>query len=81
MSLFTRKGVVGIILILAWLGCSGESERSPGSEGQDSDLMRGFNAAPVFEMQDEIVMDKIGYPLKSVNNNVCDPDPDYELKR
>jgi hypothetical protein len=30
---------------------------------------------------DRIVMAKIGYPLKSVNNEACDPDPDYELKR
>jgi len=55
LSLFTRQGVVGIILILAWLGCSGESERSPGGEGQGSDLMRGFAGDAVFEMQDEIL--------------------------
>ena len=30
---------------------------------------------------DRIVMDNIGYPLKSVNNDVCDPEPDYEIKR
>jgi hypothetical protein len=30
---------------------------------------------------DQIVMDEIGYPLKRVNNDVCDPDPDYEMKR
>ncbi len=30
---------------------------------------------------DQIVMAEVGYPLKSVNNDVCDPDPDYELKR
>ena len=35
--------------MLAWLGCSGEGEE------QDADMMRGFNAAPVFEMRDEIL--------------------------
>jgi hypothetical protein len=30
---------------------------------------------------DRIVMDKIGYPLARVNNDACDPDPDYERKR
>ncbi|MBW2286287.1 MAG: hypothetical protein JRG80_16760 [Deltaproteobacteria bacterium] len=33
------------------------------------------------EKIDSIVMDKVGYPLKSVNNDVCDPSPDYERKR
>jgi hypothetical protein len=27
---------------------------------------------------DQIVMDNIGYPLKTVDNDICDPDPDYE---
>ncbi|MHC4521238.1 MAG: hypothetical protein ACYTAS_21800 [Planctomycetota bacterium] len=41
-------------------------------------------ANPSKELSDEIdriVLDTIGYPLKRVNNDVCDPDPDYEMKR
>jgi hypothetical protein len=30
---------------------------------------------------DQITMEKVGYPLKAVNNEACDPDPKYELKR
>ena len=30
---------------------------------------------------DQIVEDKIGYPLARVNNQACDPDPVYERKR
>jgi hypothetical protein len=30
---------------------------------------------------DQIVMDTVGYPLKSVNNDDCAPDPIYERKR
>jgi hypothetical protein len=36
------------------------------------------------ELRDKIngiVIDKIGYPLKWVNNDVCDPEPEYEMKR
>ncbi len=32
---------------------------------------------------DQVVMDKVGFPLKAVNNGVCDPEPsldDYERK-
>jgi hypothetical protein len=48
-------GVVWIILILAWLGCSVETEWPAASEGEGSDLMRGFSGDAVFEMQDEIL--------------------------
>ena len=30
---------------------------------------------------DRIVLEKVGFPLATVNNDVCDPDPVYERKR
>ncbi len=54
MSLGRRSSLVGVTLLVAWLGCSGEESQTPSDSGPEAaSARRGFAGKPVFEIQDE----------------------------
>ena len=54
MSLGGRSSLVGVTLLLAWPGCSGEDAQTPSASGPEAaSARRGVAGGPVFEIQDE----------------------------
>ena len=56
MSLGRRSSLVGVTLLLAWLGCSAEEAQTPPATGAEAASVRpAFAGSPVFEIQDESI--------------------------